>query len=57
MRFLPLILSLIATPVVAEAFDRPIPQAQTAEAEFWYFVASLALVATLFAVQWLVRRS
>ena len=57
MRFLPLILSLIATPVVAEAFDRPIPQAQTAEAEFWYLVASVAFVAALVGIQWLVRRS
>lgn len=57
MRFLPIILSLIATPVVADAFERPIPQAQTAEAEFWYFLASLALLAALLGVQWLVRRS
>ncbi|MCL3882720.1 protein NnrT [Marivita sp. GX14005] len=49
---------LVAFPslALAEEFDRPIPQAQSATAEWLFFLASLALVAALVAVQMLVRR-
>ncbi|WP_299784825.1 protein NnrT [uncultured Marivita sp.] len=48
--------TLAANPVLAEAFDRPIPQAQSATAEFWYALACLALLASMALVQWLVSR-
>ncbi|MEM9579269.1 MAG: protein NnrT [Pseudomonadota bacterium] len=47
---------LLAGPVAAEAFDRPIPQAQSATAEFWYALACITLIASMVAVQWLVSR-
>ena len=56
MRILAVILSVTAMPVWAEAFDRPIPQAQSATAEFWFGVSSLALVAALVLVHRLVAR-
>ena len=48
----------VLTPAAAaaEAFQRPIPQPQTAQAEVSYFVASLLLLMALIAVQWLVSR-
>lgn len=57
MRFTASIMAfLITTPAFAEAFDRPIPQAQSATAEFWYALACLALVAAMVVVQRLVAR-
>jgi|GEM_PF-1513992 len=41
---------------LAKALERPIPQPQTHEAELWFFIASLALIASLAAVQVLVNR-
>lgn len=51
-------LGLVAFPVsaLAEAFDRPIPQAQSATAEFWFLMASIALIAALVVVARLVAR-
>lgn len=51
-------LAAILTPgaALAEAFQRPIPQPQTAQAEISYFAASLLLLMALVAVQWLVSR-
>lgn len=48
----------IAFPMgaVADTFDRPIPQAQSATAEFWFVVASVALIAALVVVGRLVAR-
>ncbi len=53
----------LATPLVflpatvwATSFDRPIPQPQSADAEFWFFLASLTLIAALGAVGWLVSK-
>ena len=40
----------------AAGFDRPIPQPQSATAEWWFFAASLALLGALLAVFLLVRR-
>lgn len=48
--------SLLAAPAFAEAYDRPIPQAQSATAEFWYALACLCLIVSMLAVQWLVSR-
>lgn len=57
MRFISILLTaLIASPALAEAYDRPIPQAQSATAEFWYFLACLALIGAMVAVQRLVAR-
>ena len=55
---LPLGLFALLTPAAAaaEAFQRPIPQPQTAQAEISYFAASLLLLLALIAVQWLVSR-
>jgi len=56
MKYLFAIVALIASPAWAEGFDRPIPQAQSATAELWFFLGSVALIAALAAVQWLVAR-
>jgi len=50
------LISFMASPLVAESYDRPIPQAQSATAEFWYAMACLALIAAMVAVQRLVSR-
>lgn len=56
-RFLTLLIfSIIPAPVLAEAYSRPIPQAQSATAEFWFMGASIVLVLSLLAVGWLVAR-
>ncbi|SLN58005.1 hypothetical protein TRL7639_03188 [Falsiruegeria litorea R37] len=47
---------LIGSRLFAEGFDRPIPQAQSALAEFWYAMACIALILSMIAVQWLVSR-
>ncbi|MBK5932610.1 hypothetical protein C8N32_1115 [Rhodovulum imhoffii] len=49
-------LPIILSPAFAEGFDRPVPQAQSATAEFWYALAGLALIAAMIAVQQLVSR-
>lgn len=46
----------LSYPVWATAYDRPIPQAQSATAEFWFLLASATLIASLIAVSWLVNR-
>lgn len=57
MRRLTLIFTtLLATPALGEGFDRPIPQAQSATAEFWFALSSIALIAALVLVQRLVAR-
>jgi hypothetical protein len=48
--------ALLPASVWAAGFDRPIPQAQSATAEFWFFLASLTLIAALGAVGWLVSK-
>ncbi|GGH43766.1 hypothetical protein GVY41_01215 [Frigidibacter albus] len=40
----------------AEAFQRPIPEPQTAQAEISYFAASVLLLMALIGVQWLISR-
>lgn len=56
MRLLALIPIMLASPAWAEIFDRPIPQAQSATAEFWFGVASITLVLALYVVHRLVKR-
>ncbi len=41
---------------LAETFDRPVPQAQSATAEFWYAFACVALVLALIVMARLVAR-
>ncbi|MEE4189819.1 MAG: protein NnrT [Roseobacter sp.] len=56
-RYIALVVTtLMTSPAFAEGFDRPIPQAQSATAEFWYALACLALIAAMVAVQRLVSR-
>jgi hypothetical protein len=55
---LSLFLLALLTPAaaLAEAFQRPIPEPQTAQAEISYFAASVVMLLALVAVQWLVSR-
>jgi hypothetical protein len=55
-RFFAALFALLPLPALAEAFNRPIPQAQTATAEFWFALASVALIAALALVARLVSR-
>ena len=43
-------------PVLAAGFDRPIPQAQSATAELWFALASIALCVALYVVHRTVNR-
>lgn len=54
-RLIPLLIALPGT-ALAEPYTRPTPLAQDATAELWYAAASIALVLTLVAVNWLVHR-
>lgn len=56
LAILPALLPLLAAPAWAKGFDRPIPQAQSATAEFWYALACIALVVAMIVVQRLVSR-
>lgn len=56
MRKLMLIPLFVAAPAWGAGFDRPIPQAQSATAEFWFALASVTLIAALVVVQRLVAR-
>jgi len=51
-----IVMSFLPAQVWAKAYDRPIPQAQSATAEFWFFMASLLLVGALISVAWLVSK-
>jgi len=51
-----LVFANMTSPVWAAAYDRPIPQAQSATAEFWFFLASITLLVALLVVNWLVMR-
>ena len=48
--------TLVTSPILAKSFDRPIPQAQSATAEFWFAVGSIGLIVALVLVQRLVAR-
>lgn len=53
-----LTLCVLAMPfaALASSFDRPIPQAQSATAEIWFAIASLALIAALALVARMVAK-
>jgi len=53
-----LFLGIMLLPFQTHAanFQRPIPNPQTATAEGWFLLASVALLLALAAVQWLVSR-
>jgi len=55
MTRLALLVTLLPGAALA-GYDRPIPQAQSATAEFWFLVASAALILALVLVQRLVSR-
>ncbi|WP_169961470.1 hypothetical protein [Oceaniglobus indicus] len=50
------IATLCPTLAFAAPFQRPIPQPQSATAEWWFFAASVGLLVALLAVHLLVRR-
>lgn len=50
------ILLALPAPAFSEAFSRPVPQAQTAAAEFWFAAASISLLLALLLVNWMVHR-
>ena len=56
MRILFALLTLLPSAALAEAAASAAPQPMTAEAEFWYAVASVAMILSLAAAGWLVRR-
>ncbi|MEI4195539.1 protein NnrT [Roseovarius sp. E0-M6] len=58
MRCLLLLFVFMSAPTLALAkgFDRPIPQAQSATAELWFALSSLALIAALYVVHRMVSR-
>jgi hypothetical protein len=55
-RLIALTAIFLPAAALAEEFQRPIPQAQSATAEGWFFAASVALLLSLLAVHMLVRR-
>jgi hypothetical protein len=57
MKYLAILCAItLPFPVFSSSFDRPIPQAQSATAEFWFAAASIALIAALVLVARLVAR-
>lgn len=50
------IITLFPVMAQAQAVQRPIPDAQSAAAHWWFLGASIALVISLVAVHLLVRR-
>lgn len=50
------IATFLPTLAKAEGFTRPIPQPQSATAEWWFLAASIGFLAALLAVHLLVRR-
>lgn len=56
MRRLTALMSFAPSLAFGQTFQRPIPQPQTATAEWWFFTASIALLLALLAVHLLVRR-
>ena len=56
MRMILPIAMICASGAQAAGFDRPIPQSQSATAEFWFGLACVALIVALYAVHRLVSR-
>lgn len=47
---------ITAVPALAESFDRPVPNAQSATAEIWFGLASILFVVALYVVHRVVSR-
>mgnify|MGYP001264214392 CR=1 FL=1 len=56
MRIALLFLSLVPAAAQAGVFDRPVPQPQSATAEFWFAASAIALCVALYAVHKMVAR-
>ncbi len=50
-------LCALSSAAFSEAYERPIPQAQSATAELWFALGSVGLIIALVVVQRLVARS
>ncbi len=55
MHRLAYLVALIPASAMAKPFDRPTPNPQSATAEFWFALASLALVVALWITHRVVR--
>ncbi len=56
MRYLTLAIVMLPVSALATSYDRPLPQAQSATAEFWFALASVTLIAALYCVHRVVSR-
>ncbi|OCW56327.1 protein NnrT [Hoeflea olei] len=56
MRLALFLLSLMPAVAQAGVFDRPVPQAQSATAEFWFASSAILFCLALYAVHRLVAR-
>jgi hypothetical protein len=56
MRFLLALLTLLPAAAWAQGLQPQAPAPQTTEAEFWYAMASVAMILTLAAAGWMARR-
>jgi len=56
MRYLTLAIVMLPVSALATPYDRPLPQAQSATAEFWFALASVTLIAALYCVHRVVSR-
>lgn len=56
MRRLLFLAAFAPLAAAAETFERPIPQPQSATAEFWFALSALAMIATLALVARIVAR-
>lgn len=54
MRIFWFLMLTLASPLAAEGYERPLPQPQSATAELWFGLASLALFISLYAVHRIV---
>ena len=54
--FILLLLTLLPGAALAEAAPLATPPAYSSEGELWFAIASVAMVLSLVAVHWLVRR-
>ena len=56
MKALILLLTLLPGAALAQAVELPAPPPYSSGEQFWFAVASVAMVVMLAAVHWLVRR-
>lgn len=55
-RLIAALLALTPGGVLAAGYERPTPQPQSATAEVWFLIASLAMIGALYLVHRLVNR-